>query len=89
MGYPSGIYEQGAKSFLAVKKERQKLFLRKETWGLSLSFIEKRRGHYFHFFRDQSIFMGIRDREICNGTTHYFGLLVERGHRSFPGPAFR
>ena len=39
--------------------------------------------------RDQSIFMGIRDREICNGTTHYFGFLVERGHRLFWGLALR
>ena len=27
--------------------------------------------------------MGIRDREICNGTTGYFGPSVERGHRLF------
>ena len=26
--------------------------------------------------RDRSIFIGIRDREICNGTTGYFGPLV-------------
>ena len=45
--------------------------------------------HNFSFIRDQSIFMGIRDREICNGTTHYFGLLVERGHRLFWGLALR
>ena len=43
----------------------------------------------FYALRDQSIFMGIRDREICNGTTHYFGLLVERGHRLFWGLALR
>ena len=39
--------------------------------------------------RDQSIFMGIRDREICNGTTGYFGPLVERGHQLFWGLALR
>ena len=33
--------------------------------------------------RDRAIFMGIRDREICNGTTRYFGLSVGRGHRLF------
>ena len=39
--------------------------------------------------RDRSIFIGIRDREICNGTTGYFGPLVERGHRLFWGLALR
>ena len=39
--------------------------------------------------RDQSIFMGIRDREICNGTTGYLGPLVERGHRLFWGLALQ
>ena len=39
--------------------------------------------------RDQSIFMGIRDREICNGTTGYFGSSVGRGHRLFWGLALR
>ena len=29
--------------------------------------------------------MGIRDREICNGTTGYFGPLVERGHCLYEG----
>ena len=33
--------------------------------------------------------MGIRDRAICNGTTGYFGLLVEQGHRLFCGLALR
>ena len=33
--------------------------------------------------RDRSIFMGIRDREICNGTTGYFGPSVEQGHWLF------
>ena len=31
--------------------------------------------------RDRSIFIGIRDWEICNGTTCYFGPTVGRGHR--------
>ena len=35
--------------------------------------------------RDRSIFMGIRDREIRNGTTGYFGPLVEWGHQLFWG----
>ena len=35
--------------------------------------------------RDQSIFMGIRDREICNGTIGYFGSWVGRGNRLFWG----
>ena len=37
--------------------------------------------------RDRSIFMGIRDREIRNGTTGYFGPLVEWGHLLFLGLA--
>ena len=40
-------------------------------------------------FRDRSIFMGIRDREICNGTTGYFGPSVGRGHRLFWGLTLR
>ena len=46
------------------------------------------------FVRDQSIFMGIRDREICNGTngyfevwlygaTAYFSVRIQQGHRLF------
>ena len=43
-----------------------------------------------HFYiRDRPIFMGIRDREFCNGTTGYFGPLVEWGHRLFWGLALR
>ena len=34
-------------------------------------------------FKDRAIFMGIRDREICTGTTGYLGPSVERGHRLF------
>ena len=33
--------------------------------------------------REQSIFMGIRDRAICNGTACYFDPSFERGHRLF------
>ena len=40
-------------------------------------------GSYPSCFRDRSIFMGIQDQEICNGTTGYFGSLVERGHQLF------
>ena len=39
--------------------------------------------------RDRSIFMGIRDRKICNGTTGYFGPSVGRGHRLFWGLTLR
>ena len=39
--------------------------------------------------RDRSIFMGIRDREIRNGTTGYFGPLVEWGHQLYWGLALR
>ena len=48
-------------------------------------FLKKhKKGHIVPtLLRDRSIFMGIRDREICNGTTGYFGPLVERGHRLF------
>ena len=45
--------------------------------------------HYVRSLRDRSIFMGIRDRKICNGTTGYFGPLVERGHGLFWGLALR
>ena len=34
-------------------------------------------------FRDRSIFMGIRDREISNGTAGYFDPPFERGHGLF------
>ena len=37
----------------------------------------------FWQFRDRSIFMGIRDRENCNGTTGYFGPSAGRGHWLF------
>ena len=35
---------------------------------------------YLCRFRDQSIFIRIRDHEICNGTTRYFGPSVGHGH---------
>ena len=39
--------------------------------------------HNRWLIREQSIFMGIRDREICNGTACYFDPSFERGHRLF------
>ena len=35
------------------------------------------------YLREQSIFMGIRDGETCNGTACYFDSSFERGHRLF------
>ena len=35
--------------------------------------------------RDRSIFMGIRDREICNGTSNYFCPQQDRANDHFEG----
>ena len=42
-----GLRTGGLKDFLAVKKEGQKLFLTRKTWGLVPFFIEKTRGPLF------------------------------------------
>ena len=47
------------------------------------------RADFFSLSRDRSIFMGIWDREICNGTAGFFDPPFERGHVLFWGLAQR
>ena len=44
-----GLWTGGLTVYLTVKKEGLNLFLKKETWGLVLFLIEKRRGPLFIF----------------------------------------
>ena len=61
-----GLRTGGLKIFLAVKKEGQKFFLTRETWGLVLFSLKKRGGHYLYFL-------------IKNGAATFFTFQVLKG----------
>ena len=83
--FPYQIIYGPVSAWLKIFHGPVEISLQNKWWPHSIDLLWP---HMF-YTRDRSIFMGIRDPEICNRTTGYFCPSVGRGHRLFWGLALR